>query len=297
MYIHKHSMAASKKTKKRTIILLVLAILLTVFGIYIAWENTVIELSKYTISSKSLPHSFSGFKIAHVSDLHNTEFGKDNLKLIQMLEEAEPDIIVITGDLIDSRHTDLDVSLNFVEKSGKIAPVYYVTGNHESRLDEYEKSEVRLKDVDVTVLRDEVHRFEKNGGEILIIGLDDPQFTPLSERAGKTPSIINTKLKNLKSDSNAFTVLLSHRPELFETYAENDVDLVLSGHTHGGQFRIPFIGAFLVPDQGLFPKYDAGLFMAGNTNMIVSRGLGNSIIPFRINCRPEIIMVTLVNEN
>ena len=293
MYIHKHSMAENKKTKKRTIILLLLAILITVFGIYIAWENTLLELSKYTISSKRLPHSFLGFKIAHVSDLHNTEFGKDNVKLIQMLEEAEPDIIVITGDLIDSRHSDLDVSLNFVEKAGKIAPVYYVTGNHESRLDEYEKYEVLFKEAGVTVLRDETHRIEKNGEEILLIGLDDPQFTPLSERAGKTPSIINTKLNNLKSDSNAFTVLLSHRPELFETYAGNDMDLVLSGHTHGGQFRMPFIGAFLVPDQGLLPKYDAGLFMAGNTNMIVSRGLGNSIIPFRINCRPEIILVTL----
>ena len=293
MYIHKHSMAENKKTKKRTIILLLLAILITVFGIYIAWENTLLELSKYTISSKRLPHSFLGFKIAHVSDLHNTEFGKDNVKLIQMLEEAEPDIIVITGDLIDSRHTDLDVSLNFAEKAGEIAPVYYVTGNHESRLDEYEKYEVLFKEAGVTVLRDETHRIEKNGEEILLIGLDDPQFTPLSERAGKTPSIINTKLKNLKSDSNAFTVLLSHRPELFETYAGNDMDLVLSGHTHGGQFRMPFIGAFLVPDQGLLPKYDAGLFMAGNTNMIVSRGLGNSIIPFRINCRPEIILVTL----
>ena len=293
MYIHKHSMAENKKTKKRTIILLLLAILITVFGIYIAWENTLLELSKYTISSKRLPHSFLGFKIAHVSDLHNTEFGKDNVKLIQMLEEAEPDIIVITGDLIDSRHTDLDVSLNFAEKAGEIAPVYYVTGNHESRLDEYEKYEVLFKEAGVTVLRDETHRIEKNGEEILLIGLDDPQFTPLSERAGKTPSIINTKLNNLKSDSNAFTVLLSHRPELFETYAGNDMDLVLSGHTHGGQFRMPFIGAFLVPDQGLLPKYDAGLFMAGNTNMIVSRGLGNSIIPFRINCRPEIILVTL----
>jgi hypothetical protein len=286
-------MAENKKTKKRTIILLLLAILITVFGIYIAWENTLLELSKYTISSKRLPHSFLGFKIAHVSDLHNTEFGKDNVKLIQMLEEAEPDIIVITGDLIDSRHTDLDVSLNFAEKAGEIAPVYYVTGNHESRLDEYEKYEVLFKEAGVTVLRDETHRIEKNGEEILLIGLDDPQFTPLSERAGKTPSIINTKLNNLKSDSNAFTVLLSHRPELFETYAGNDMDLVLSGHTHGGQFRMPFIGAFLVPDQGLLPKYDAGLFMAGNTNMIVSRGLGNSIIPFRINCRPEIILVTL----
>ena len=108
--------------------------------------------------------------------------------------------------------------------------------------------------------------------------------------------MVNTRLKNLKAGRNAFTVLLSHRPELFETYVENNIDLVLSGHTHGGQIRLPVIGAVVVPDQGFFPKYDAGLFKSGNTNMIISRGLGNSLIPIRINCRPELVIVTLESK-
>ena len=90
-----------------------------------------------------------------------------------------------------------------------------------------------------------------------------------------------------------YVVLLSHRPELFNSYVENNVDLVFSGHAHGGQFRIPFIGGIVAPNQGVFPKYDAGIFTEGNTNMVVSKGVGNSIIPFRVNNRPEVILIEL----
>lgn len=289
-------METKKKIKVRTIIRIVLAMLAAVFCIGIVWGNRAVELSKITIISNRLPASFSSFKIAHISDFHNTKFGKDNIKLIQMLEEAKPDIIVITGDLADSRHTDLDIALSFAGRIMNIAPVYYVTGNHESRLAEYNVLEKGLKDAGVIVLSDESHELKKNNEVIRLVGLDDPQFMPLSEREGKIPYLINNKLKKLITDSSTFTVLLSHRPELFETYAANDIDLVLCGHTHGGQFRIPFIGAPIVPDQGLFPEYDAGLFTDNNTNMIVSRGLGNSIIPFRINCRPEVILITLQSD-
>lgn len=282
-----------RKSKIRTIIPVVLAILTAVFAISIVWENRTVELNKITVLSNRIPASFSGFKIVHISDLHNAEFGENNIELLRILEEAGPDIIVITGDLVDSRHTDFDISFDFAGNAMNIAPVYYVTGNHESRLFEFYKFEKDLEEAGVNVLRDESCKLMKNGEEILLIGLDDPQFTPYAEREGKIPSLINTRLKKLKSDSNTFTVLLSHRPEFFETYVSNDIDLVLSGHTHGGQFRIPFIGALIVPDQGIFPKYDAGLFASNNTTMIISRGLGNSIIPLRINCRSEIILVTL----
>jgi predicted MPP superfamily phosphohydrolase len=104
------------------------------------------------------------------------------------------------------------------------------------------------------------------------------------------------KLDELISEEE-FTLLLSHRPEMFDTYVEKDVDLVFSGHAHGGQFRIPFVGGVFAPNQGLFPKYDSGIYSEGNTTMVVSRGIGNSAFPFRINNRPEVILVELDTEN
>jgi predicted MPP superfamily phosphohydrolase len=103
-------------------------------------------------------------------------------------------------------------------------------------------------------------------------------------------------LDNLMHEEDKYSILLSHRPELFHIYVDNNIDLVLSGHAHGGQFRIPFIGGIVAPNQGLFPKYDAGLFGEKETNMIVSRGIGNSIIPFRFNNPPEIIIIELQHE-
>ena len=114
---------------------------------------------------------------------------------------------------------------------------------------------------------------------------------------GEVPAMVSTKLNSLTGDENGYTILLSHRPELFDTYVSCGVDLVLSGHAHGGQFRLPLIGGLVAPNQGLFPKYDAGLYTDGGTNMVVSRGLGNSIIPIRFNNRPEIVLVELSSRN
>ena len=107
---------------------------------------------------------------------------------------------------------------------------------------------------------------------------------------------METHLQELMNESDSFTLLLSHRPELFEIYVNNEVDLVLSGHAHGGQFRLPFVGGSVAPTPGLVPKYDAGLYTEENTNMIVSRGIGNSILPFRFNNRPEVILIELQSE-
>lgn len=282
-----------KRVKKQIIMNIAIAVILLAFITWMVWSNTSIEVTRITIAGGRLPHSFSGFTIAHVSDLHNAEFGKSNLTLLRKLEAEKPDIIVITGDLADSRRTNIEIALEFAEKAMKIAPVYFVTGNHEARIDEYVRLEEGLKDLGVGVLRDEAHKIEKGSEEILLIGLDDPRFTLKNDRFEEKQALVNTRLKNLKADSNDYTILLFHRPELFEIYAANDIDLVLSGHTHGGQIRLPFIGAVAVPDQGIFPKYDAGLFRSGNTYMIISRGLSNSLLPVRVNCRPELVIVTL----
>ena len=270
--------------------IVVAAAVLSVLIIWIAWGNTALELNTYFISSSRLPGHFDGYRIVHVSDLHNTEMGKDNEELLTMLRDAQPDIIAITGDLIDSRSTDIEIALRFVQAAVKIAPCYYVTGNHEARVSVYDKLKTGMEDVGVIVLEDELSEITLDGETITLIGVNDPSFRT-DYLFGDAETVMRTKLAELHTDNNEFTVLLSHRPELFDMYVENGVDVVLSGHAHGGQFRLPFIGGLVAPNQGLFPKYDAGLYTEENTNMIVSRGVGNSILPFRINNRPEVIIV------
>lgn len=285
-------MTAKKRIK---ILLIVIAAVLSALVIWTVWGNTALEFNTYTISSEKLPEAFDGYRIAHVSDLHNTEIGDDNEKLLEILRDAEPDIIAITGDMIDSRNTVVRIALEFAEEAMKIAPCYYVTGNHESRVSEYDELKEGLTELDVTVLENEGIVLERSGEFIALLGVDDPTFNT-DNTLGNDASVIDTKLKEIKSWEETFTVLLSHRPELFQVYTENDMDLVLSGHAHGGQFRLPFIGGLVAPNQGFFPKYDAGLYTEDDTNMIVSKGIGNSIIPIRFNNRPEVVLIELKSE-
>ena len=260
--------------------------------IWTALGNTALELNTYTVSSEELPDAFDGYRIAHVSDLHNAEFGDCNEKLLAMLREAEPDIIAITGDLIDSRNTDIGVALAFAEEAMKIAPCYYVTGNHEARVSEYAELKAGLEGAGVVVLENERVEIELSDKAITLLGVDDPSFNT-DYLFGDAAAVISTNLTEITAEDDGFTVLLSHRPELFDTYVDGGMSLVLSGHAHGGQFRLPFVGGLVAPNQGLFPKYDAGLYTEDSTNMIVSRGIGNSILPFRFNNRPEVILIEL----
>lgn len=281
--------------KRKFIILAVVAAFLLALIAWIVWGNTALELNTYTISSSKLPQSFDGYRIAHVSDLHNAEMGKDNEKLLAMLRGADPDMIAITGDLIDSRNTDIEVALQFIREAVKIAPCYYVTGNHEARVNEYGELKAGMEAAGVTVLVDAKTEISLEGEAITLIGVNDPSYQT-DYLFGDSETVMNTKLEELHTEQDRLTILLSHRPELFDTYADHSIDLVLSGHAHGGQFRLPFIGGLVAPNQGLLPEYDAGIYTEGNTNMLVSRGIGNSILPFRINNRPEVILIELQAE-
>ena len=280
--------------KKRTIILAIAAVLLALV-VWTVWGNTALELNTYTVGSKELPDAFDGYRIAQVSDLHNAEFGDRNQRLLEMLREAEPDMIAITGDLIDSRKTNIAVALAFAEEAVKFAPCYYVSGNHEARVSEYQDLKTGLEAAGVTVLDDAQVKIEVSGESITVIGVNDPSFH--ADYLTSDATVMDRKLSELSSEDAGFAILLSHRPELFDTYVAHDMDLILTGHAHGGQFRLPLIGGLIAPNQGLFPKYDDGLYSEGNTNMIVSRGLGNSIIPFRFNNRPEVVLIELKGQN
>lgn len=256
---------------------------------WIIWGNTALQVTQYTVESADLPEGFDGFRIAHVSDLHNAEFGAGNSKLLALLKENAPDIIVITGDIVDSRRTDIDAALHFVQEAVKIAPCYYVTGNHEARVREYGRLETGMLEAGVCVLRDLTATVSREGQSIRILGLDDRSFT--------TESLFLRALAAMAEKKRGFTILLSHRPEYFPSYCAYPVDLVLSGHTHGGQVRLPWLGGVLIPNQGWFGKYDAGQFTQLKTSMIISRGLGNSLFPFRVNDRPELVIITLKSQS
>ena len=284
-----------KNISKKRYFIVAAAIVLSCLTIWTLWGNTALKINEFEILSDRIPQGLDGFRIAQVSDLHNAEFGEENWKLIKMLSQTDPDIIVLTGDLIDSRQTDLDVALEFAWQAGKIARVYYVSGNHEARVPEYEDLKIGLVKAGVVILENQKVQITREGESITLMGIDDPSFQE-NYLFGDAEGVAKQAISDLQDASDGYTILLSHRPELFDTYVDSGVDLVFSGHAHGGQFRLPFVGGLAAPNQGLFPKYDAGKFTEENTTMIVSSGVGNSIIPIRFNNRPEIVVVQLKSQ-
>lgn len=267
-------------------------VLLVILGIWILRGNTVPEVTEYTIESKRIPQEFDGFRIVQISDFHNAEFGNGNGRLIELIAKSDPDIIVITGDMIDSRRTNMEIALELAESLRKLCPVYYVTGNHESRMPVYETFKSGLENADVVILENSKVLLSRNKASVTLMGLNDPGFLTGND-AADAKSVIQPVIEAMRHPSDGYTVLLSHRPELFDVYAEQEIDLIFSGHAHGGQVRLPFIGGIVAPNQGLFPKYDAGQFVSGITIMLVSRGVGNSAFPIRINNPPEIVVAEL----
>lgn len=282
----KQKLKFSKKIK--IFILCLLCILVGFLGWNII-QNQTVHINEITIKSESLPDDFQGYKIVQVSDLHNKEFGENNIDLLSAIKEQSPNIIVVTGDIVDSRRTDVQIARDFVNNASEIAPVYYVTGNHEARVKiEDEIDNVTLNE-NVIVLHNKDVLIEKGESIIQLIGVDDPDYKAVNN----STEYMNKRLEKY-CNNEYFKILLSHRPELFEVYAENNMNVIFSGHAHGGQVRLPFVGGIIAPHQGFFPTYDAGLFYATNdATMVVSRGLGDSIIPLRINNPPELVVVTL----
>lgn len=279
--------------KRKKVFLFFLALAIAAFSGWVAWDNGRIVVTNYAVASENLPKEFDGYKIAQISDLHNDEFGENNCELIQLLQEIRPDMIAITGDLLDSRRTNVEKAYCFVEQAVKIAPCYYVTGNHESRKKEYLQLEEKMKKSGVIILRDAKTTIAKNGAEITVAGMDDPCFYVKDDKFKTMPKSVHRRVSKLMADKEGFLLMLSHRPEIFDVYCQYGVDVALTGHVHGGQIRIPGVGGVVAPNQGFLPKYDAGVFERGETKMVLSRGLGQSIIPFRVNNPPELVVVEL----
>ena len=253
---------------------------------YFYKQNTDLTASHYVFRSPKVKGALEGFRITQISDLHNREFGKENCRLLALTEAQLPDILVITGDLADSYRPDLDKALDSARRLAKLAPCYYVNGNHEQRLSKERQSRFygALEEAGVTVLRNEAVRLGMGEG-FRLVGVDCCQ--------GRTDVLRDLMAGRPAEELN---ILLSHKPHYAKYYAESGVDLVLAGHAHGGQWRLPGVGGLYAPGQGPFPRYTSGMYRIGGAVMCVSRGLGNTSFPLRIENKPELVTVTLRNS-
>lgn len=271
------------KDKKRTLKIIIIIAVIILLMLFCTYQNQHLVVSYYSIENPKITDDLKGFRIVHLSDVHNASFGKDNERLVNNVKELKPDIIVITGDLCDSNHANVDVAINLVNQLVLLAPVYYVTGNHEYWL-EPEDMEKLINAMDMAgaiYLSNEVSLIEVGNASFELIGLEDN-------------SLLDDTLMGLSGDGyEGLKIVLAHEPQYLERYSRTGVDVVLSGHAHGGQFILPFAGGVIAPGQGLFPKYTSGVHRMNNTEMIISRGLGNSVVPVRLFNYPEIVCIDL----
>lgn len=271
-----------------TIALIVLAGII----IFLYLQNNIIDITQYNIKSNDC----GSLKIVQLSDLHSKPFDK----VLKKTQELNPDIICITGDYINDRCKNKKKMLNFGKELVKIAKVYYITGNHERRLENFESIMQELSDIGFIVLLNRVSVFNDKGFDISILGLDENQADFDDYKARKNGTFVYKDMSPYFAElekNSGFKIVLSHFPENFENvqemnYSQYDFDLQLSGHAHGGQFCLPFIGPVFSPGQGLFPKYAKGSF-GDRPKLIVSRGLGNAEFPFRLFNHPEINVINI----
>ncbi len=306
MQIFRHK-TKHRKFKVGVPLLLVLWIVLIMAG-----DHFLITTSRYKVTSEKLPEDFDGFTVVQLSDIHivRSQFQYD--EILRKVKKEKPDLIALTGDLVDapgyskSNGTNTELTVKLCGELAGIAPAYYIYGNHEMiLLDDPEKNpfKVAVEEAGVKLLNVKAETIEKDGVTLNVCGLQDPSILykdPVLSQYNDNKSRIEAELDIALAglDTDNFTLVLSHRPELLDVYAEYPVDLVLSGHAHGGQFRLP-VGrcGLIAPNQGWLPKYTSGTYRSSNggTEMIVSRGLGDSEIPVRFFNMPEIVSITIKN--
>ena len=260
---------------------------------YIAEQNDAVVFTPIDVHSKKLPKAFDGLRILHLSDLHNKDLGRFFADVLRRCADFAPDAVCVTGDLIDTK--DMDAALAFIESLTRVAPVYYVPGNHERQVGPqiYGKLRESLRALGVTLLEDRAVALTRGADRIDLVGVRDPAFDEGGGIWGQTDDYVS-RLYALRGDA-PFAQLLAHRPEHFEDYARAGYDLTLSGHEHGGLIRFPFVGALVGLNQGFLPSYTAGLYRARDgAALIVSRGIGNNPRwARRIHNPPEIVLITL----
>lgn len=275
--------------------ILITAIALIVLAgiiIFLYLQNNILDITQYNIKSNDC----GNLKIVQLSDLHSKPF----YKVLKKAQEIDPDIICITGDYINDKCKNKEKMLSFGKELVKIAKVYYITGNHERRLENFDSIMQELSDIGFIVLLNRISVYNDKGFDVSILGLDENQADFKDYKARKNGTFVYKDMSPYFAElenNSGFKIVLSHFPENFENvkemnYSQYDFDIQLSGHAHGGQFCLPFIGPVFSPGQGLFPKYAKGSF-GDRPKLIVSRGLGNAEFHFRLFNHPEINVINI----
>ncbi|MCD8391161.1 MAG: metallophosphoesterase [Firmicutes bacterium] len=251
-----------------------------------------LQITSYTLRSARIPPEFDGYKIAQISDVHSDTVPG----LVSEIARTRPDIIVSTGDLV--HHTGgYSYSVNLCRRLSEIAPVYAVTGNHDIWRNDYSELEAALDNAGVQTLHNESVTLTRGGARLSLSGIDDP-FAVTNKRINE---FLNGAVSQL-SVGDEYSILLFHRANWLNYFRRRGFDLILSGHMHGGQMRIPSLGGVVSPRSSwasskiFFPKYVGGLYAFDKTTIIVSRGLGNPMVIPRFFNRPELVSITLKHK-
>ncbi len=271
--------------------LLALLALFALAAGFVYWQNFTLQVETVELFFESLPPQFDGLRVAELSDLHGRSFGENNVRLLRTLQKARPDMICICGDLFDEK-TDLTMLEPLLTGLTDIAPVYYVTGNHEWQVKNLREILQKMRAWDVTVLENEGRVLSRGGAEMVVAGVHDP----CGPYDMKTPAALVRELRS--TQGNDFILMLSHRNDELAMWSQLGVQLVLSGHCHGGVVRLPFVGGVFGTRRELFPEYDAGVYRQDGTTLFVSRGLGYTNVHFRLFNRPHVpIMILRSGKN
>lgn len=271
--------------------LLALLALFALAAGFVYWQNFTLQVEPVELFFESLPPQFDGLRVAELSDLHGRSFGKNNVRLLRTLQKTRPDMICICGDLFDEK-TDLTMLEPLLTGLTDIAPVYYVTGNHEWQVKNLRELLQKMRAWGVTVLENEERVLFRGGAEMVVAGVHDP----CGPYDMKTPAALVRELRSARG--NDFILMLSHRNDELAMWSQLGVQLVLSGHCHGGVVRLPFVGGVFGTRRELFPEYDAGVYRQDGTTLFVSRGLGYTNVHFRLFNRPHVpIMILRSGKN
>lgn len=276
---------------KLFMILLIVALVIIVLPLFAYYQDNHLVVSEYTYNNANLPKEFNNYKIVQLSDLHDKEFGDNQEKLVSYIYDINPDAIFLTGDFVTKK--SIAHSQKLIELLADKYDMFFVPGNHEAGYMKYEELKEILDDNNVCVLENKAVTIQKGNASINVIGLLDPSF--YKQSAAANAKEMENALESLTDNLEGSTLLLSHRPEHIDIYSKYNINLVFSGHAHGGQFILPFVGSVYAPGQGLFPKLTQGIHEKDGTTLIISRGLGNLAPVPRLFNYPEIVVVTLHN--
>ena len=286
-------MTGKKRRRSRKYKILKFFVLLFALTLFFRWSNESLQVTRWEAVFPDLPEDFSSCKIVILSDLHGAEFGENNQKLFRLVKKQSPDYIFYLGDLEDSFRGPVE---NYAEQIADglvaVAPVFYITGNHEWAIGDVPELKRRLTRHGVTVLSNNFIILQRGQSELILAGIDDPN----GYAGQKSPEELEQEIKNIYGE-RIFWFLLAHRNDYFPTrYYQLGASMIFSGHGHGGLIRLPFTDGLVSVNRTFFPSWTAGFYEKDGARLFVTRGLGNSGRTFRLFNRPEIAVMTLKRE-